>query len=206
MINSKHPRERQRTSLAHEYGHVLIDRHKPGVDYFIHEGRKPANERFVEAFAMAFLIPASGVRRHFREIYNATGDFQVGDLIRLSSIFDVSVQSMTYRLEGLGLISKGTWDMLISAKFKVHEAKNQLELRVEEAATEPALPERYVLLAVHAFVRGMIGEGDLARYLRCDRIAAREIVAERAKHLEVSSDGTTELFDLPFAQSLVAQK
>lgn len=206
MINSKHPRERQRTSLAHEYGHVIIDRHKPGVDYFVHEGRKPANERFVESFAMAFLIPASGVRRHFREIYNTTDDFQVGDLVRLSSIFDVSVQSMTYRLEGLGLISKGTWDMLISAKFKVQQTKHELQMNVQEGAPEPALPDRYVLLAVHAYVRGLLGEGDVAGVLRCDRIAAREIIAERAKHLEVSTDGTTELFDLQFSQSLVTQK
>lgn len=205
MINSKHPRERQRTSLAHEYGHVLIDRHKPGVDYFIHDGRKPANERFVEAFAIAFLIPTSGVRRHFREIYSTTGDFQVGDLVRISSIFDVSVQAMAYRLEGLGLISRGTWDMLISEKFKVHQAKNELELNVVETATQP-LPERYVLMAVHAFVREIIGEGELARYLRCDRIGAREIVTESVKLLEVSGDGTTELFDLPFAQSLLGQK
>jgi hypothetical protein len=96
--------------------------------------------------------------------------------------------------------------MLISAKFKVQQTKHELQMNVQEGAPEPALPDRYVLLAVHAYVRGLLGEGDVAGVLRCDRIAAREIIAERAKHLEVSTDGTTELFDLQFSQSLVTQK
>src|SRR5205823_5044319 len=41
MINSRHPRERQRASLAHEYGHVLVDRHKPGIDYLSLEDGSP---------------------------------------------------------------------------------------------------------------------------------------------------------------------
>ena len=205
LINSKHTHERGRASLAHEYGHVLVDRHKPGVDYFIGEGRKPANERFVEAFAMAFLMPAGGVRRHFWDIYNATNDFQVGDLVRLASIFDVSVQAMTFRLEGLGLIPRGAWDMLISTQLKVGEAKAALALQTSNEVEAP-YPERYRLMAVHAFVRGLIGEGELAAFLRCDRIEAREAVAEAKQYLEVAADGTTEVFDLPFDRSLVGTK
>ena len=205
LINSKHPHERGRASLAHEYGHVLVDRFKPGVDYLVGEGRKPANERFVEAFAMAFLMPAAGVRRHFRDVLNATDDFQVGDLVRLASIFDVSVQAMTYRLEGLALIPRGAWDMLAGSHFRVGDAKDSLELPSSNTV-EPAYPDRYRLLAVHAFIRGLIGEGELARFLRCDRIDAREAVLDAQKHMGVGPNGTTELFDLPFERSLVSAK
>src|SRR5690606_27417090 len=62
MVNRKHPHERRRYSLAHEYAHLLTDRHKPGVDYVTGSARRPPAERFADAFAAAFLMPANGVR------------------------------------------------------------------------------------------------------------------------------------------------
>ena len=38
LINRKHPGKRQRASLVHEYGHVIVDRYKPGIDYLNHQG------------------------------------------------------------------------------------------------------------------------------------------------------------------------
>ncbi|MGH7135486.1 MAG: helix-turn-helix domain-containing protein, partial [Pirellulales bacterium] len=51
LVNRKHPPERRRVSMLHEYGHLLVDRFKPGIDYLAMPGRKPVNERFAEAFA-----------------------------------------------------------------------------------------------------------------------------------------------------------
>ncbi len=104
MVNCKHPAERQRASMLHEYGHLIVDRYKPGIDYLNMPGRKPANERFAEAFALSFLMPANAVRQRFHEIVAATNDFQVADLCRLSHFFFVSVEAMAIRLEQLGLI------------------------------------------------------------------------------------------------------
>ncbi len=58
LINRNHPPERRRVSMLHEYGHFLLstDRYKPGIDYLTMPGRKPANERFAEAFALSFLM------------------------------------------------------------------------------------------------------------------------------------------------------
>ena len=206
MINSRHPKERQRASLAHEYGHVIVDRHKPGIDYLSHEGRKPANERFVEVFAMAFLMPTTGVRRHFQDAYNAAGDFQVGDLVRLSSLYAVSVQAMAFRLESLGLLAKGTWDFLVEQGFKANTAKRELNLIEPVTDRESAHPKRYMLLAVHAYLRGKITENQLMRFLHCDRVEAREIVAECRQSVEVTADGNQEVLELPFEKSLVASR
>lgn len=206
MINSRHPRERQHASLAHEYGHVIVDRHKPGIDYLSHEGRKPANERFVESFAMAFLMPATGVRRHFQDAYNATGDFQVGDLVRLSSLYAVSVQAMALRLENLGLLTKGTWDFLVEQGFKANTARRELNQNDRPSGHEPAYPERYKLLAVHAYLRAKITENQLMHFLRCDRIEAREVVAECRQSVEVNADGKQEVLELPFERSLVGSR
>ena len=101
MVNRKHPAQRRRVSMLHEYGHLIVDRYKPGIDYLNMPGRKPANERFAEAFALSFLMPANAVRQRFHEIVAATKDFQVADLCRLSHFFFVSVEAMALRLEQL---------------------------------------------------------------------------------------------------------
>jgi Zn-dependent peptidase ImmA (M78 family) len=206
MINSRHPRERQLASIGHEYGHVLVDRHKPGIDYLSNQGRKPANERFVEAFAMAFLMPMTGVRRHFQDVYDTSGDFQVGDLVRLSSLYASSVQAMALRLESLGLLPKGSWDFLVEQGFKANTVKREMNLEELPTDRDAPYPERYKLLAVQAFMQGKITESQFARFLRCDRIEAREIVAESRNHVEITPQGEREILDLPFEQSLVGHR
>ena len=106
MVNRKHPAQRRRVSMLHEYGHLIVDRYKPGIDYLNMPGRKPANERFAEAFALSFLMPANAVRQRFHEIVAATNDFQVADLCRLSHFFFVSVEAMALRLEQLAADSE----------------------------------------------------------------------------------------------------
>ena len=126
FINRKHPSERRRATLAHEYGHALCDRHKPGIDYLDGQGRKPASERFAEAFGFGFLLPAGGVRRKFHEITASTGDFQVADLCRLSDYYWVSVQAMTLRLEYLVFIPTGICSLLSVKGFNPRKASFDL--------------------------------------------------------------------------------
>ncbi len=38
LVNRKHPPERRRASMVHEYGHLLVDRYRPGIDYLVFEG------------------------------------------------------------------------------------------------------------------------------------------------------------------------
>jgi Zn-dependent peptidase ImmA (M78 family) len=206
MINWRHPPERRLASIGHEYGHVLVDRHKPGIDYLSQAGRKPLNERFVEAFAMAFLMPVTGIRRHFQDVFNASGDFQVGDLVRLSSMYASSVQAMALRLEALGLLPRGSWDFLVEQGFKANAIKTEMNLGKPTNDSDEPYPERYKLLAVHAFLQGKVTEARLAQFLRCDRIEAREIVAESRHHVEVNADGQRETLDLPFERSLVEHR
>jgi Zn-dependent peptidase ImmA (M78 family)/DNA-binding XRE family transcriptional regulator len=106
LVNRKHPPERRRVSMLHEYGHLIVDRYKPGIDYLTMTGRKPANERFAESFALSFLMPASSVRQRFHDIVTTTGNFLVADLRRLSHFYFASVEAMALRLERLGLIRR----------------------------------------------------------------------------------------------------
>jgi Zn-dependent peptidase ImmA (M78 family)/DNA-binding XRE family transcriptional regulator len=203
VVNCRHPRERRRATLAHEYGHFLAERHRPGIDYLQTGGRKPAGERFAEAFGMGFLMPSSAVQRQFFETVSARKDFQVADLCRLSHYFDVSVQAMTLRLEALGLVSAGTWDYLQEEGFRVREAQESLGLSRPSEEPEPPFSDRYKYLAVQAFENSLISEGRLAKLLRTDRITARGIVARCLEEADVEESGATTSRELRFDCSLL---
>ena len=215
-VNGKHPPERRRATLAHEYGHLIADRYKPRVDYVAPSKKgKPRSERFAEAFSMEFLMPVVSLRNRFREIRRYQGDFKVADICRLSHQYFVSVEAMTIRLERLGLIPTGTRDqlktvdkttvafitprtpknttvidsrLLEESGFRVEKARRILGIcRCDPDQTR--FSSRYVSLAVRAYLIGEISEEQLAGFLRCDRIDAREIVETYSTSNEVSDDG-----------------
>ena len=203
LINSVHPADKQRASIAHEYAHLIVDRYTAGIDYLTIYGRKPANERFAESFAMSFLMPASSVRFRFNEIVNSTSNFQVGDLVKLKHRYSVSMEAMALRLEGLGLLKSGTWGLLKEKGIPVREAEKRLGL-VPEARQEPAYPERYKFLAVHAYERGELSEKELANYLRCDIWEARRVTREAMLSVEVDAEGHSRPMHSSFETSLLA--
>jgi len=203
LINSVHPAEKQRASIAHEYAHLIVDRYTAGIDYLTVSGRKPANERFAESFAMSFLMPASSVRFRFNEIVNSTGNFQVADLVRLKHFYFVSMEAMALRLESLGLLRSGAWDLLKEKGLPVRKAEERLNL-AREANPEPPYPERYKFLAVHAYERGELSEKELANYLRCDIWEARRVIQESMLSVEVDAEGRSLPMRANFETSLLA--
>jgi Zn-dependent peptidase ImmA (M78 family)/DNA-binding XRE family transcriptional regulator len=203
LVNRKHPPERRRVSMLHEYGHLIVDRFKPGIDYLTMTGRKPANERFAESFALSFLMPTSSVRQRFHDIVTMTGNFLVADLRRLSHFYFVSALAMALRLEQLGLIQKGSAQFLKESKFSPREAADLLGLQPQPVNNFP-FPERYKYLAVAAYERGEIGDSDLAYYLRCDIVDAREIATRTLTSREVEATGEESAWRLDFAKSLLS--
>src|SRR5262245_12606263 len=202
LVNRKHPPERRRVSMLHEYGHLIVDRYKPGIDYLTMPGRKPANERVAESFALSFLMPTSSVRQRFHDIVTTTGDFRVADLRRLSHFYYVSVEAMALRLEQLGLIQRGGAQFLKESKFSPREAAELLDLQPQPVNDFP-FPDRYKYLAVAAYERAEIGDSDLAHYLRSDIVDAREIAAATLTSREVEPTGEQSALRLDFARSLL---
>lgn len=205
-INRKHPPERRRVSMVHECGHFLLstDRYRPGIDYLATPGRKPANERFAEAFALAFLMPAPSVRQQFQKTVATTGDFQVADLCRMKHFYFVSLEAMTLRVEQLGLIPRGTWGSLRDSGFSPRRAEAMLDLPAQPV-DDRIVPERYALLAVHAYQRGEIGDADLAHYLRCDIVAAREEAERLLTSREMEDSGEERTLRVDFPRSLLGE-
>jgi len=201
LINRKHPPERRRWTLSHEYAHFLADRHKPGVDHVQAPKRKPLSERFADAFAASFLMPETGIRRHFLAVTEQTGDFQTADLSRLAHHFYVSMQAAALRLEDLGLLDRGTWEALTERGFKPGAARQLLGLPTRPPSEDP-FPERYRFLAVQAYLQEAISEGQLARFLRTDRVTAREIVDATLTSRDLDADGHEQSVQMPEQLSL----
>jgi Zn-dependent peptidase ImmA (M78 family)/transcriptional regulator with XRE-family HTH domain len=201
LVNRQHPKERRHWTIAHEYGHFLIDRDRPGVDYVRPMQRKPENERFADAFANAFLMPEPGVQRRFYEEVERSGDFKVADLCRTADHFAVSLMAMSLRLEALGLIPRGSWDNISESRVPPRTLKERVGTEPRDDDSEDPYPQRYKLLAVQAFEADKITEGQLAKLLRCSRIQAREIVEQYSN----TSDEGDSAVPISLAHSLLAQ-
>jgi hypothetical protein len=98
------------------------------------------------------------------------------------------VEALTRQLESLHLLPSGTWDRLRESSVKVREAQTILELKLHPRANH-LLPLRYQYLALEAYQRGDLTEGQLARFLRLDRVEARRLVQALTNYHEVSESG-----------------
>ena len=202
-VNARHPGERRRWSLAHEYGHFLTDRFQSEIAILGSYRRVPASERFADAFARSLLMPASGLRRRFNELSRATdGNVTAAEVCRIAHHYVVSVEAMMLRLEDLKLIPSGTWDRLRDRGFKVREAQAQLGLP-PDTSSDRLLPPSYELLAVRAYEEGNLTEGQLARFLRVDRVAARETIQRLTHYLHLLEEGDVTSLPIDLASGII---
>ena len=133
-------------------------------------------------------MPASGLRRRFLELERErTKGVTYGDLCRLAHFYAVSVEAMTRRLEELRLIPAGTRDRLRLERFRGREAQQLLGTDTAHRDDEIFSP-RYRALAVEAWQRGDLSEGQLAGVLRTDRLGARETIQGLERSVADGSD------------------
>ncbi len=199
-INSLHPEERRRWSLAHDYGHFLAHRYKPRMFIVNNYQRVPQSEQFADYFAACFLMPASGLTMRFNDVRKTKEKIVVADLCLLAHFYCVSVAALTLRLEDLKLIPTGVWEKLQQGGFKVREAQAQLGLG-EIPSEDDKLPIRYQNLALLAYGQGLITEGQFSHYLQTDRLSARSMAENLRRHLSQVSDTNKEI-ELDLTESI----
>ena len=201
-VNSDHPRDRRNWTLAHEYGHFLTTRYRVEVTVLRTDKKPVGKERIADGFAEYFLMPAPGLNRRFSELHKAsTKGITLADVCSLANLYQVSVQALVLRLEDLSRLPAGTWERLGAEGFRVQHAQKLLEIDANPPLRE-LMPPRYVSLAVEAFRKGSLSEGQLVRFLRTDRVSARFEVEllEHKIHVENGGEFTPIAPDL--AQSL----
>lgn len=176
-INSNHPKDRRNWSLAHEFGHYLTSRYQVEITFLESKRRQSVNERFADAFAENFLMPASGLNRRFSELHRSStsGGITMVEICHLADWYHVSVQALVIRLEKLKRFPSGTWESLVADGFQPRQAQQALGIKTD-TSNEIDLPKRYINLAVSAYEKGELSEGQLAKFLRTDRVTARILV------------------------------
>jgi IrrE N-terminal-like domain len=113
FINGQEPRVRQRFSVLHEFKHVLDFDHAEVLHAKLGNGSAKAQKDMIEWLANEFaghvLMPTGMVKRLW---------FSTQNVSLMASMFNVSVEAMTTRLEILGLI--GTPKQAPRVYFRTH--------------------------------------------------------------------------------------
>lgn len=122
VINSTHPVNRKRFSIAHELGHYFLHTGELFVDRLerVNAKNKKTSKHFrnaksslaidkkeIEAnsFAANLLMPTPFIHKAISELLDRFDDITAEDVIKnLCQDFQVSQSAMSYRLENLGII------------------------------------------------------------------------------------------------------
>jgi Zn-dependent peptidase ImmA (M78 family) len=148
VVNRHDWGERQRFTLAHELGHMVMDV-AHGVD----------EEKASHRFAGALLMPAEAL---WSEIGKHRKSIGWSELFHLKALFRVSVQALTYRCKDLGIFSDGLYRTLF------HEFANRgwrTPPYEEPLALLGEQPKRFDRLCYRALAEGAVSEAKAAELL-----------------------------------------
>ena len=149
LVNSKDSGERQRFTLTHELGHLVL-----AVD----ANANP--EAAAHRFAGAFLMPADALRM---EIGRRRTFIGWSELFSLKRLFGVSVQALVYRCRDLGIINESLFTRLF-------QSMSRLGWRSPPYAEPQAIPSeeptRFERLCSRALAENVISEAKAAELLR----------------------------------------
>ena len=148
VVNSEDWGERQRLTIAHELGHIVLDV-SSGLDA----------ERVAYRFAGAFLMPAEALWLEVGKRRSALG---LGELLALKRVFGVSMQALAHRCRDLEIIGVGTYRALFKEFGRLGWRSYPYK---EYGAMAGELPNRFGRLCLRALAEGAITESKAAELL-----------------------------------------
>ena len=187
-------KDRRNQSGGHELGHFTATRRLPEI-YQDEKHENSREERYANAFGRAFLTPARTVMQKFRELTAGASHLTRRHLILLAHFFGVSRQAMVLRLEELELTRKGKWDWFKDNGGITDEQVKQVigTATFESVSDERPQSSRLYLMAIEAYRKSLISEGQMSEMLKLERSQVRELLEEAAADEEEVDD----LFKLP---------
>ena len=157
VVNAGHNGERQRFTLAHELGHLVMS-----FDGLSDKEQEKAADRFAGAFLMAKEMLVRVLGKHRTEI-------SMGELVELKKLFQVSIASLIVRCNQLGVISKALygrlWAQIRAWGWNGPQSNEPHRL-------PPEVPQRMERLCFRAISEGAISESKAAELMR---MSVREI-------------------------------
>jgi Zn-dependent peptidase ImmA (M78 family) len=144
------PGDRQRFSLAHELGHLVLDPNGPANE----------NEAIADRFAAAFLVPAASA---LRELGGSRTEIAVAELGLLKRKYGLSMQAWLRRAAELRILSPN------AAKAGLSEARAAGWERLEPVEIPFEEPQRLRRLALRAWAEGIVTESRAVELSGCPR-------------------------------------
>ncbi len=157
------PGDRQRLSIAHELGHLVLDV-SPNTD----------REKAAFRFGGAFLAPADAL---FRDIGRYRRFISIQELILLKRRYRMSIQALLYRLNELDVINDYLYKKWCIMIGKMGWRKK------EPQDLDPETPQLLELLVYRAFINGLLAKSDAIQMLRLGRDDQAEITLVEAQKL-----------------------
>lgn len=148
VVNRQDWGERQRFTLAHELGHLVMD-----------VAAKLDEEKAAHRFAGAFLMPADAL---WAKIGKHRTSISLGELLELKQLFGTSIQAITYRCKDLDIFSESLFRRLFNAFTRFGWRSPPYK---EPRAREGEEPKRFERLAFRALTEGAISEPKAAELL-----------------------------------------
>ena len=148
VVNAGDWGERQRFTISHELGHIVLD-----------VSAKLNAERIAHRFAGAFLMPAEALRL---EVGKHRSAIALGELLALKQVFGVSIQALTRRCRDLGIIGVATYRSLFHQFDRLGWRSPPYE---EYGVMVGEQPNRFRRLCLRALAEGAISESKAAELL-----------------------------------------
>lgn len=177
LLNANHPPDRRAFACARELGHFVSNRRRP--DVLCRDGRDASRAgRYADAFARTFLMPLRAMERQFRRTVAGMSKLTRQHVALLASEFGVPPEAMALQLEELSLAPAGTWDWFAeSGGGPAREMAD--DLATEDAIKTDAdriVPLRLGLMALEAWEKELLSEGQLTYLLNLKRIELRDML------------------------------
>ena len=137
--------ERQRFTLAHELGHLVMD---------IPAGM--SEEKICDRFASALLVPEDEL---VREVGRRRLDFGFGELVEIKKIFGVSAAALVVRMRNLDIIGEATVTRIFRGIGRSWRTQEPCPL------SQPESPKRFRRLCLRALAEDVISESKAAELL-----------------------------------------
>lgn len=150
---------RQRSTLAHELGHVVFGDWAANGDCDWSE-RSPAESR-ADAFARHLLLPLAGVR----EFLGGTRELGLGDLSAVVQRFLVSPVIAAIALEQAGYIDpavKHEWMAVTTPQLAVRFGWSDQYRALADDADQRRAPQRLLARAIRGYIEGVVPVQTLA--------------------------------------------
>lgn len=189
VATTRHPM-RQRSSLAHELGHVLAGDLTSGA--VAQPGSRRPVEIRADAFARHLLLPVAGLHARFGSASELVAQVDEAGLAAVVQEFEVSPQLAAIQLKQAGLIGTAACRALSSlttAKVATRYGWLTQYKTLALASAQPRSPQELMRRAVEGYGAGVLGIAELASWYGQAQEDLREQLGEPAPTATAGDDG-----------------